>query len=271
MAKKATTNKKSETVVAPAKQQTLGIWNLRAALFLAAQAVGVVIVGNKFSEAITVRYPSVDQLATTANKHQVLATATRHLFDVRLSYVAVAFLLIFAAGHMYAATSGKKKYLASLERGVNKIRWLTIGLGGGLILTTLSLMSGLNDLTTLSFIWMSVFLASLLALSVELLGANRSGLHKLLAVLAGVGAVMPWVVIIKSVVAAAAYGGHVPAYLWAVYASTFIFSGAFVMATAFRWKGRGQWTNVVYTEKMYLLLGFAMASAVAWQVATGVR
>jgi len=277
MAKKATTTKKkSEAPAAPVKQevsqeQTLRKWNLGVAAAYAAQAVAVAVVGSKLTEAITVRYLAVDQLSTEANSRQMVAGAMRHFVDVRASWIVAGILALFAVAYLFMATKGRKSYDASLAHGVNKSRWITFGLGGGAMLATLALLSGLNDIATLAFIWFSVFAASILGLAVELLGVNRSGLHRLLAVLGGVAAVLPWLVLAKSIAAGLMYGGHVPSQLWAIYSSMFVFTAAFVIATLFRWRKLGQWGNTLYTEKMYLLLTLVMASALAWQVAAGVR
>lgn len=270
MAKKATT-KKSGTGLEPKVQQTLHNWNQGIAAIFAVEAIGIVFAGSKFSEAVTVRYPSIDKLTSDATGQQVLATATRHLFDLRMAWAAAAILLVFAGFYALISNNAEHRYLASLERGVNKFRWLMLAVGGGLMFMALSLLSGLNDIATLGLIGFSIGASALLALAVELLGAERPGLRKLLGALSGIGFALPWLIIAKGAIAAAMYGGHIPAYLWAIYSSMLLFSVAFVTATCFRWKRRGQWSNVLYAEKMFLLLSFAAASALAWQIAAGVR
>ncbi len=288
MAKKATTTKKREAAAelpkkevrkeipkevpkGVPKEQTLRKWNLGIAAAFAAQAVAVALVGSKLTEAITVRYLAVDQLTTEANGRQMVAGAMRHLADVRTSWIVAGILALFAIAYLFMATKGRKGYDAGLANGVNKLRWVTFGLGGGAIFATLALMSGLNDVVTLGLIWFCVFAAAILGLASELLGPNRAGLHRLLAVLGGTAAVLPWLVLAKGAVAGAMYGGHIPSQLWAIYSSMLVFWIAFVMATLFRWRQMGQWGNILYSEKMYLLLILVMTSAFAWQVAAGVR
>ncbi|HSW66622.1 MAG TPA: heliorhodopsin HeR [Bacillota bacterium] len=284
MAKKATTTKKREAAaelpkkevskqppVGASKEQTLRKWNLGVAAAFAAQAVAVAYIGSKLTEAITVRYLAVDQLTTETNSRQMVAGAMRHVVDVRASWIVAGILALFAIAYLFMATKGRKSYDASLASGINKFRWITLGLGGGAVFATLALLSGLNDVATLALIWFCVFAASVLGLAVELLGPNRSGLHRLLAVLGGTAALLPWLVLAKGAAAGALYGGHIPSQLWAIYSSMFVFWVAFVVATLFRWRKMGQWGNVLYSEKMYLLLILVMTSAFAWQVAAGVR
>src|SRR5262245_25928951 len=84
---------KARTVAASMDKGALRIWNLRLGLLLVALAVTVVLVGSHTSEPVTVQYLAKDALASEAAGHEVLATATRHLVDIRLSWVVAKFLL----------------------------------------------------------------------------------------------------------------------------------------------------------------------------------
>jgi hypothetical protein len=110
-----------------AKQDTgkvLRKWNLILAGVFALQAVLIAALSNAKAVPIVVHYPAVDTLATEANKHEVLAVASRQLFDMPIAYLLAAGLLVFAVIHLLAATRFQKQYQAVVDRGVNTARWL---------------------------------------------------------------------------------------------------------------------------------------------------
>lgn len=250
------------------QQRNLQKWNLRFAFLLVAEAVAIVAVGGGQTVPVTTQYLAIDPLATEAAGHQVLAAATRHLFDVPLALVVAKFLVIFALAYLLAGTLWCGKYQAWLARGVNKLRWAALGLGGGVMAVAVAMLSGVSDLVYLWLIFGAVVLAGVCALSLELLGPGRR-LRRLLATGAVLGALLPWLVFIGNAVAAALYGGTLPNFLYYIYISMFLLSSAGVLAGYLRIKQRGRWADTLYTERMFMALNFVAASVLALQIFAG--
>jgi hypothetical protein len=269
--KVATPSKAVEPKVAPKKTsqyQSLRKWNLGFGALLALQAVAIIVIGGSQTVPITTNYLATDALASDAAGHQVLAVATRHLADVRLSWMVAKFLLIFAAVFLLAATLWRGKYEAWLERGVNKLRWAGFGLGGGVMATTVAVLGGVSDISSMLLIFGVVALSGLCALAASLMGSERR-LRRLLIVGGLAGAVIAWLSIFISAGGAALYDGSLPAFVCYMYVSMLLFTGAIGLASYFRLKGRGKWADTVYAERMFMVLGFLAASVLAWQIFAG--
>lgn len=249
-------------------KKVLRSWNIRLAALLALEAVAVAVIGTSKTVELTTQYLAKDALATEAAGKEVLSAATRHLADVRLAWIVAGFLLVFAVAYLLAATLWRKKYEAWLERGVNNLRWVALGVGGGVAMTVVAMLSGVSDVSALALVFGSVVLASLLAASVELLGAGRR-LRRLLGLGALLGVFLPWLLLARIAFGSIMYDGALPIYLYFVYASVTLLLVAFGLAVYFRVKKRGKWLDTDYTEKMFMGLSFATATILALQIFAG--
>jgi heliorhodopsin len=243
-------------------------FNLMLALVYAVEAVGVVIFGGSRGVPVTVRYPADDQLATQATGHQVLGSAFRHVFDLRLTVIAAIFLLAFALVQVLLATGLRKRYEAFLARGLHVGRWLSFGVGGGLVIAALALVGAVNDAASLLMVFaFTMFAGVLIAVDERLAAENRKGMPaNLMCGAAFIAGLVPWIVLGRGVVAALIWDGTVPNMLWVLYATSLVLFGCFALAAYFSLHRKGKWADVVYTEKMYAYLGLATATVVAWQL-----
>lgn len=252
-----------------AGNSNLRAWNLRLGLVLVLLAVAVIVFGNSHSVPITTQYLAKDALATEAAHGQtVLATATRHLIDVRLSWIVAKSLLVFGAVFLLAASLVRGRYEAWLSRGVNKLRWVGLGLGGGVVVYTVALLSGVSDVSTLCLVYGSVVLAALLVAAVELLGAGRR-LRRLLAAGALLAIFVPWLIFVRTLGAVPMWDGSLPVYMYFLYASLTLLLVATGLATYMRVTQKGKWASTLYTEKMFMGLTFLFALLPALQIFAG--
>lgn len=275
--KKATTPKNKENektdakaTIAPAESQRFRDLNLWLALAFGVQAIAVVLFGGAKSVPITAQYLSVDQLASQAAGHQVLGVATRHLFDLRLTVVAAAFLAVFALVNVLVATVCRPRYEKLLAGGTNLARWLGFGLAGGLMVVAIALESGVYELAALVSLFAFMVLgASLEPLAEKLKHENKGLLPHAVCGAALVAGALPWVVFALGVLGALLWDGHIPGSVYMMYLTTLALFGCWVLAAHFRVTRRGRWTDTLYAEKMYLFLSFVTASVLAWQIFAG--
>jgi len=251
--------------------QGLRKMNLWLAVAFAVQAVAVVLFGGGKTVPITSQYLSVDSLASEGNGHQVLALATRHLFDIRLTALAAIFLGLFALACLVTATVARPLYEAQLQRGSNMVRWIGFSLGASFVVVALAALGGVSDIATL----MLMIVLTVVGFSLEPLAekfkrarAGRVVPHALCtASLASAAA--PWVMLAVGVLGALLWNGHVPVATYILYGTTLVLFACWALASHFRVRDQGKWANVLYAEKMYMFLTLATGTVVAWQLFAG--
>jgi hypothetical protein len=232
-----------------------------------------VLLGSNAAAPVTTQYLSLDTLGTDANGHQMLAGAMRHLFDARLGWVVGAFLLILAVVHFTMAYVSRDWHESRLRRGFNELRAAALGLGSGVMVVTIALLGGISDIATLVFLFVATSLGCLLGLAAEIVVAHNGGkMSRFSHLMCGVSTtavVLPWVVFAGQILSAALYNGHVPAYLYGIYASMFVLFAIGMWVTHLRIIRKGKWADAAYTERAFMLLIFVAATALAWQVFAG--
>jgi hypothetical protein len=263
---------KPVTVSTPASK--LARWYKWLGLIFFVEGLAVVVLNKAITAPITVQYPAVDALASESNGHQIIALASRHIADVHLGWVVALFLIVFAAISLALASAYRAYIEVSVKRGVNAFRWLALGVGGGLMVGAIALVSGVSSIALLLALFGATLLGSLLALAAETVVANNDGVKTrfahVLCGLAVVSSLFPWVVFALGVVGAAMWGGHIPGYLYSIYACQFVLFIAMLLATHFRLKRQGKWADAAYTDRGFLLLTFIAATLLAAQIFAGV-
>ncbi|HJQ08925.1 MAG TPA: heliorhodopsin HeR [Candidatus Saccharimonadales bacterium] len=249
-------------------RQMLRSWNLWLAIALLIEAAVIVLLAKDLSVPLALNYVARDVLASEATGVQTFALAGRHLFDVPVAWILAKSLLILALAHLLVATVWRGHYNNWLQRGVNKMRWVAAGVVGGYIAVTIALLSGVNSLQFLVLLFGLSVAAGLCALAVELMGAGRR-LRKVLALTAVCSGVGIWIILGSFVLGSVLYDGNMLAYLYGVYAVQFVLFAVGLVMSYLRLRQRGKFADTVYTERMFMLLGFMTVSLLAWQVFVG--
>lgn len=242
---------------------------MRLGIVLLLLAVAVVVFGDSATVPLTSQHLAKDALASEAAGKDVFAAATRHLWDVPVTWLVAKFLVAFGALFVLTATVWRKHYENWLAKGVNKVRWIGFGLGTGLMAVAIAMLSGISDLGYLLLIFASLLILGSLATTVELIGPGRR-LRKYEIITALGVAALPVVVLALNLKGVLLYDGAMPTYLYYIYGSMFLVAVAFALACIFRLRRRGKWADIVYTEKMLMGLGFVAAVVLALQIFAGV-
>jgi hypothetical protein len=252
----------------------LARWYKWLGLVLFVEGLAVVLLGKSVTAPVTLQYPAADALASQVNGHQVIALASRHLADVHVGWVVATFLIVFAAVSLLLATLYRKFLDVAAERGVNAFRSLATGLGGGLMVVSIAMVSGISSLAMLLTLFGATLMGALLGLGAEVLVARNGGTKPRLAhFLCGLGLVsvlFPWVVFAGNVLGANLWGGDIPGYLYSIYACQFVLFGSVLLATHYRLKRQGKWADALYTDRGFLFLSFVAATLLAAQIFAGV-
>lgn len=248
-------------------------WNMWLAFLCTAQAVLIVLLGTNATVPITAHYLAVDPLATEAAGRQVVDIATRHLFDIHLSWLVAAFLLVAGIAYIAQATFYRIAYEAQINRGLNVARWAGLGLSAGIVMVTLATLSGASELGTLTMLFVSVVLSAILAACTERLieqNSDKKGMvSHIICGAAVVTYVLPLVVLISSILGAHIFDGTVSATLYGLYGSVILLSAATFVITHFHLLKKRGFGDPVRAEQTYMLLGLASVSILAWQIFIG--
>lgn len=270
---KESTTKKSVKVAkvstTDSKLRGLRKWNFVMAFLHFIQGVAIIVLSSDTLFAVTTSFLTRDSLAST-DQSPVLVNATRNLFDVNLAYVIAAFFFMSAIAHIYMATVYRKKYEANLVLGINKVRWYEYGISASTMMIAIAMLSGVQDLSTLVLIFGATLVMNLCGLIMEVHNQTTnktSWLSYVVGTIAGLG---PWIVIGIYFWGTNQFGdGSIPSFVYAIYASLFLFFSSFALNMYLQYKGKGKWADYLYGEKVYMILSLVAKSVLAWQVFFG--
>ncbi len=265
MARKKT-KAKAKKPTQKAELASLNRWNAIFGIVFLQEIILLLILSRDYSLPVTTNYLAVDSLASQTADKTVWAPASHHLFDINLIFLVAAILAVGALTHLLAASLYRKRYEADLKQGVNKLRWLTHIVGGGLVLITLALMNGVYDFSTLLAIFALVEVAGLFGLLVEARPEIKR--HPRAATkLAFVAFITPWLIISFYLFGAQIFGDRsLPAHVYWLDISIFVLFVLKLLNNHLHKIKYNRWADYLFMEKTYLVLSFLVKSAIAWQI-----
>lgn len=241
-------------------------------LLLALQGIAIIIIGTSRSYPVMTNYLSVDTLASEASGGQSLAVATRHLFDMPFAWLVGVVLLLFAAGYLFAAWR-RAWYEERLRLGLNDLRWLIFGVGGGALFVAVGLLSGIYEVAMLLALAAFMLAGCLGVLAAGIIRHQAGDIETRLShLVCGVGTaciIAPLVILAITAGGAWLYDGTIPNFVYWIYGTTLLFVFVIGLHTHWRITKFGKWADAVNVEKMFMGLGFLGASVIAWQMFAG--
>jgi|GEM_PF-1385757 len=265
---------KRATKATAGPSSTIKKLNYWLAFLYGAQAIAIVLLGNKISVPITAQYPALDTLGSEAAGHQLVGGAFRHLFDMELGWAVATFLIVFATIRYMAARKTRVQDQPGTDRGVSAMRWMSFGLGGGVIVLTIALLTGIYEIGTLLALFALTAMSAVLAFAAEVVIDRNKGMWTRMARVLGnlsvVSLALPWVVFAIAAIGTALWNGHLPVYLYSIYGCVALLFFGTVLATYFYFARQGRWADPLYAERSFMLLELLTASFLAWQVFAGV-
>lgn len=242
----------------------LRTFNLVMSFIHAIQALVIALLATSFRLPIQVSFLQFD--LTT----QSLVPANRELFGVQLAWLVVAFLVMSSLAHLVIATVYQRRYVADLERGLNRARWFEYALSASTMMVAIALLVGIYEIGALLAIFALVAVMNLLGLVMEIHNQTTKQTNWVaynVGVLAGI---IPWVMIALAFWAAETYGaGNIPTFVYWIYGSIFVFFNCFAINMYLQYKKIGPWRDYLYGERAYIILSLVAKSALAWQVFAG--
>lgn len=245
------------------KQASLLRLNWIASLLHFLQAIAIIVLSQDFDLPISATYLKFNPLT------QSLEPATYQLFDLSLPLLIAAFFFLSAAAHLIIATIYRKKYLANLEKGINKARWVEYSISASVMIVAISLLVGIYDLGSLMALFSLVAIMNLCGLIMEVHNQTTQKTNWLSYWVGCLAGVVPWAVIALYLWAGAENGSAAPDFVYWIFVSIFLFFNCFALNMLLQYKKIGRWSNYLYGEKVYIVLSLVAKSALAWQVFAG--
>ncbi len=215
-------------------------------------------------------FPTNDSLATASSGQAQIVTGAHRLFDVHLSWLIAAFLIVTAVMHLALATILRKRYEREVAVRVNRVRWATYAISGSLLLVTIALAAGVSDLVTLLAIVGFNVIAALVALSREHYTQNGER-TRLVYGIGAIAAGAPFVIFLLNILGTHQYGeGGTPKYVYWLYFTGFVIVSALARNLIQQTRVRGRWIDYIYAERVYIWLSLIGSSAVAWEIYSAV-
>jgi hypothetical protein len=222
-------------------------------------------VGVDASYDITANFISFNPVSET------LEPATNVLFSINFAWLVASFMFMSAIAHLSIVTWYKKQYIADLGKGINKARWIEYSISASTMMIAIALLSGMQDLASLVMIFALVAGMNLMGLVMEVSNQGKKDPDWLSYIIGCILGIVPWIAFGIYVWAANAYSlNGVPGFVYAIYASIFIFFNCFAINMYLQYKKIGKWADYLYGERVYIVLSLLAKSALAWQVYAGV-
>jgi hypothetical protein len=265
--KKATNTKPNDSIT----YAKLRLYNVIAAGLYLLQGILVLVLSDpiKGVQPITTNFLAEDKLATSAAGHQILVSASHHLFDLNIAYVVAAFFFVSALSHLFIATWKRRVYEADLKRGANRARWIEYSLSASIMLVGIAMLTGVLDLASLIMIFALTAIMSLLGMVMELRNQDAKNVDWANYSIGLAAGIIPWLVILIYVWSSHVYGSGVPGYVYWICGSLVLLFTSSAVNMYLQYKKLGHWSTYLYGERAYIILSFIAKTALAWQVFAG--
>ena len=193
------------------------------------------------------------------------------LFDLRIGPAVAGFLFLSAAAHLVVASPWVYPwYSRRVSAGANPARWVEYSLSSSLMIVVIAMLVGVYDVAALIAVFGVNACMILFGWVMERYNAGRSAPDWLAYWFGCFAGAVPWVAIgVYLFGAGAGSSAKPPAFVYAIYVSLFLFFNVFALNMVFQYLKRGPWRNVLFTERVYMVLSLVAKSALAWQVFAG--
>jgi hypothetical protein len=199
-----------------------------------------------------------------------LVTDNQKIFDVPFAIGVSLFLLLSALFHfLIVMPKINDVYNRNIEKGMNPFRWYEYSISSSLMITLIALLFGVYDIGLLIAIFVLNASMNLFGLLMERINQYTKKTDWYAFIFGSIAGFGPWIIIIMY-----AFGNSsldkVPWFVYAVFASYFIFFNLFPINMILQYLKIGKWKNYIYGERGYIILSLVAKSILAWLVFSGV-
>jgi hypothetical protein len=249
---------------------SLNRWNKWLAAVHALQGIAILLFSTTKVFPVQITHLTLDPVATELAGRPVLGYAAQHLFDINVAYLVAIFFFMSAIAHGIIATVYRPRYEADLKKGINKARWVEYAFSASTMLVGIALLSGISDLPSLKMIFLFGLLMNAMGLLMEIFNQAKSKVNWLPYGIGCIAGIAPWGVFALYLWSAGVYGtSGIPAFVYWIYATMFLFFSSFAVNMYLQYKKIGKWKDYLYGERVYMILSLVAKTALAWQIFAG--
>jgi hypothetical protein len=191
-------------------------------------------------------------------------------YELRFGPAVAVFLLISAVAHFYLSTVGYTKYVASLKKGMNPIRFYEYALSSSLMIVLIGMLSGIWDLGAIILIFGINAMMNLFGIMMEYHNQYTERTDWTSFIYGSIAGILPWVVIFIYFVGAVNSGeAKPPDFVYAIIPTLFVFFNIFAINMVLQYKKVGRWADYLYGERVYIILSLAAKTVLAWMIWVG--
>jgi hypothetical protein len=228
------------------------------------QSIVMYFLSNDFSLTVTTSY-----LKSTGAGFPV--PKMEDFFSLRIGPLVALFLLLSAIAHFAVASPWLYDwYVRNLKKGINYARWYEYALSSSVMIVVIAMLSGIYDFSLLIALFGLNAMMNLLGLMMELHNQTTEKTNWTSFILGCISGALPWVIISLSFYNAVGdQGTNVPAFVYWILVSLFVFFNIFPINMVLQYKKVGKWKDYIYGEKVYIVLSLVAKTLLAWQVFAG--
>lgn len=257
----------SKGVTEPEKEKKfllLRNYNVFMSFLHLVQGLAVLWLSNNFSVIVTTNYLRFNVIT------QSLEITTKTVFHLRFGYWIAAFFFLSALFHLIIGTGYYRKYVQSLLRHINKVRWIEYSFSASLMIVLIGALSGIYDLSTLLMMFGLTTVMNLCGLIMERQNRDNKKVDWTSFWVGSLAGILPWLaILIYFLGAASEINNAIPTFVYWIYISIFIFFMSFAVNMYLQYKRVGPWKDYLFGEKVYILLSLIAKSLLAWQIFAG--
>ncbi len=195
---------------------------------------------------------------------------TQEVFNLPFGIMVALFLLLSAIFHFLISGPFKTQYLASIDKGINSLRWYEYALSSSIMIVLLASMFGLLTLEAILLIFVINALMNLFGLLMEKMNLiDRTHTDWTAHWFGWIAGVTPWVLIVIYML----NNGDLSQLPWFVIPGLifyFLIFNLFALNQYLQYKKVGLWKDYIYGERMYVWLSLFGKSILAWFIFLGI-
>lgn len=233
-------------------------------MLVASQAV--TSIKEQGARPVTLRYLTCVQNDT--NGPCRLGLREDDIGTMEIGAIAAAFLLLSAAAHLLVVVFFKR-YIADINRGINIFRWYEYSLSSSVMIVAIAALFGMQDLASIMMMFLVNCSMNLFGLLMERMnmGVNKEQVNWEAFIFGCVAGIAPWIAV--GLYFFAGPLDDVPAFVYGIVISYFIFFQSFPVNMFLQYRKIGIWKDYRVGEVGYQILSLASKSLLAWLVFGG--
>jgi len=192
------------------------------------------------------------------------------IYELRFGPAVAAFLLLSAVAHFYLSTVGYKRYVASLEKGMNPIRFYEYALSSSLMIVLIGMLVGIWDVGTMIALFGVNAAMNLFGIVMETVNQYTKKTDWSAFIYGCFAGIIPWIVVVMYFLGAVNSGdAKPPAFVYAIIPTILVFFNIFAVNMWLQYKKIGPWKDYLFGERFYIVLSLAAKTLLAWMIFSG--